>query len=218
MNVYDNMRIFKVALIGDGGVGKTTFTKRFVTGEFEKSYNRAIGAEIHPVTFITNSGKIRFDVWDTVGQEKPGGLRDSYYIDADCAIIMWDLLKESSSENVKNWHRELTRICETIPIVAVGNKLCLLNDSSSFHGLDFTKKKNIKYYDVCAKSNYNLEKPFLWLAQRLLDDPNLTFINQPLLPSSDTTIDPTFKSERERRLMEWEGQSQNLDEIYDVDE
>ncbi|WP_350262720.1 GTP-binding protein (plasmid) [Pantoea sp. BJ2] len=218
MTVYDGMRTFKVALIGDGGVGKTTFIKRFLNAELEKSYHSITSSEIHPVTFNTNSGEINFEVWDTSGQEKYGRLKDSYYINTHCAIIMWDLLSERSSKNVEYWHRDLVRICENIPIVAVGNKLCLLNDSSSSLGLSFLKKKNIKYYDVCAKSNYNVEKPFLWLAQRLLSNPNLEFIEKYILAPSETTIDPTFKSERERRLIEWEGQSQNLDEIYDVDE
>jgi GTP-binding nuclear protein Ran len=75
-------------LVGDGGVGKTTFVKRHRTGEFEKKYVATVGAEVHPMDFNTNMGKIIFNVWDTAGQEKHAGLRDGYYISADCAIIM----------------------------------------------------------------------------------------------------------------------------------
>ena len=86
-------------LVGDGGTGKTTFVKRHLTGEFEKKYvgkNFAcalchsqidiflliatLGVEVHPLVFHTNRGPIRFNVWDTAGQEKFGGLRDGYYI------------------------------------------------------------------------------------------------------------------------------------------
>lgn len=110
---------FKLVLVGDGGVGKTTFVKRHLTGEFEKRYvgarcagaarergvrapgrarqSRALtapqtrvrgrprgacaatlGVEVHPLTFHTNRGTIVFNVWDTAGQEKFGGLRDGY--------------------------------------------------------------------------------------------------------------------------------------------
>jgi GTP-binding nuclear protein Ran len=69
---------FKLVLIGDGGVGKTTFVKRHKTGEFEKKYIATIGVEVHPMQFFTSLGKILFEVWDTAGQEKLGGLRDGY--------------------------------------------------------------------------------------------------------------------------------------------
>ena len=69
---------FKLVLVGDGGVGKTTFVKRHLTGEFEKKYVATLGVEVHPLEFHTNHGRIKFNVWDTAGQEKFGGLRDGY--------------------------------------------------------------------------------------------------------------------------------------------
>merc|ERR1719287_186230 len=71
---------FKCLLVGDGGVGKTTFVKRHLTGEFEKKYVATIGVEVHAMPFDTNRGRLIFNVWDTAGQEKFGGLRDGYYI------------------------------------------------------------------------------------------------------------------------------------------
>lgn len=65
-------------LVGDGGVGKTTFVKRHLTGEFEKKYVATLGVEVYPLRFHTNCGVIQFNVWDTAGQEKFGGLRDGY--------------------------------------------------------------------------------------------------------------------------------------------
>ena len=69
---------FKVVLVGDGGVGKTTFVKRHITGEFEKKYIATLGVEVHPMVFYTTLGEVRMNVWDTAGQEKLGGLRDGY--------------------------------------------------------------------------------------------------------------------------------------------
>merc|ERR1712228_498227 len=82
---------FKLVLVGDGGVGKTTFVKRHLTGEFEKKYIATLGVEVHPLVFYTNFGKVLFNCWDTAGQEKFGGLRDGYYIQGQCAIIMFDV-------------------------------------------------------------------------------------------------------------------------------
>jgi GTP-binding nuclear protein Ran len=62
-----------------------------MTGEFEKKYIATLGVEVHPMEFHTNHGAFRLNVWDTAGQEKLGGLRDGYYIGANCAIIMFDV-------------------------------------------------------------------------------------------------------------------------------
>ena len=73
--------------------------------------------------FYTNRGAIKFNVWDTAGQEKFGGLRDGYYIQGQCAVIMFDVTSRVTYKNVPNWHRDLTRVCENIPIVLCGNKV-----------------------------------------------------------------------------------------------
>merc|ERR1712173_119660 len=91
-----------MGLVGDGGTGKTTFVKRHLTGEFEKKYVATLGVEVHPLVFHTNRGAIRFNVWDTAGQEKFGGLRDGYYIQGQCAIIMFDVTSRITYKNVPN--------------------------------------------------------------------------------------------------------------------
>ena len=83
-----DMPTFKCVLLGDGGTGKTTFVKRHLTGEFEKKYVATLGVEVHPLVFHTNRGAIRFNVWDTAGQEKFGGLRDGYYIQVSCSVLV----------------------------------------------------------------------------------------------------------------------------------
>jgi GTP-binding nuclear protein Ran len=82
-----------------------------------------LGVEVHPLSFFTNFGTICFNVWDTAGQEKFGGLRDGYYIQGQCGIIMFDVTSRITYKNVPNWHRDLERVCENIPIVLCGNKV-----------------------------------------------------------------------------------------------
>ncbi|CAD5190734.1 unnamed protein product, partial [Musa acuminata subsp. malaccensis] len=158
---------FKLVLVGDGGTGKTTFVKRHLTGEFEKKYEPTIGVEVHPLDFFTNCGKIRFYCWDTAGQEKFGGLRDGYYIHGQCAIIMFDVTARLTYKNVPTWHRDLCRVCENIPIVLCGNKVDVKNRQVKAKQVTFHRKKNLQYYEISAKSNYNFERPFLYLARKL---------------------------------------------------
>jgi len=191
---------FKLILVGDGGVGKTTFVKRHITGEFEKKYVATLGVEVHPLVFHTNRGPIKFNVWDTAGQEKFGGLRDGYYIQGQCAIIMFDVTSRITYKNVPNWHRDLTRVCENIPIVLTGNKVEIKDRKVKAKQITFHRKKNLQYYDISAKSNYNFEKPFLWLARKLSGDNVLHFVAAPAVLPAEAHIDETQQKIYEQEL------------------
>lgn len=153
----------QLVLVGDGGTGKTTFVKRHLTGEFEKKYvgeylvrsvvglvdilpscTATLGVEVHPLVFYTNRGAIRFNVWDTAGQEKFGGLRDGYYIQGQCAIIMFDVTARVTYKNVPNWHRDLVRVCDNIPIVLCGNKVDIKDRKVKAKNIIFHRKKNLQ--------------------------------------------------------------------------
>ncbi|XP_059973541.1 GTP-binding nuclear protein Ran-like [Mesoplodon densirostris] len=168
---------FKLVLGGDGGTGKTadTFVKHHLTSESEK-YIATLSVEVQPSVFHTNKGCIKFNVWDTAGQKKFGGLRDGYYIQAQCVIIMFDVTSRVTYKNVPNWHKDLVQVCKNIPIMLYGNKVDIKDRKVKAKSIVFHRKKNLQYYDISAKSNYNFEKPFLWLARKLIRDPNLEFI------------------------------------------
>jgi len=198
---------FKLVLVGDGGTGKTTFVKRHLTGEFEKRYIATLGVEIHPLKFYTNYGLMVFNCWDTAGQEKFGGLRDGYYIQGQCAIIMFDVTSRITYKNVPNWHRDLVRVAESIPIVLCGNKVDVKERKVKAKTITFHRKKNLQYYDISAKSNYNFEKPFLWLARKLCGESDLEFVEMPALQPPEVHLDPLLKQQFERDLQE----AQNCD-------
>mmetsp|Transcript_13475 Transcript_13475/g.13040 ORF Transcript_13475/g.13040 Transcript_13475/m.13040 type:complete len:215 (+) Transcript_13475:97-741(+) len=191
---------FKMILVGDGGVGKTTFVRRHLTGEFEKRYVATLGVEVHPLKFFTNLGPIQFNVWDTAGQEKFGGLRDGYYIQGQCAIIMFDVTSRITYRSVPNWHRDLTRVCENIPIVLCGNKVEVKDRKVKAKQITFHRKKNLQYFEISAKNNYNFEKPFIWIARKLAGNNELVFVEAPALAPPEAVIDMNQMAKYQQEL------------------
>jgi len=137
---------------------------------------------------------------DTAGQEKLGGLRDGYYIGGQAAIIMFDVTARVTYKSVPHWHKDLVRVCENIPIVLCGNKVDCKDRKVKPKDIFFHRKKNLQYYDISAKSNYNFEKPFLYVIRKLTNDPNCQFVEAPALVPADVTLDVKAQAENEAAL------------------
>ncbi len=113
---------------------------------------------------------------------------------------MFDVTSLISYKNVPNWHRDLVRVSENMPIVLCGNKMDIKNPKVKPKTIVFHRKKNLQYYDISAKSNYNFEKPFLWLARKLIGDPNLEFVAMPALAPPEVQMDPQWQQQIEHDL------------------
>jgi GTP-binding nuclear protein Ran len=141
-----------------------------------KKYIATQGVEVSSITFNTNHGPIKLSLWDTAGQEKLGGLREGYYIGAHAAILMFDVTTRITYKNIPKWYKDLTRICDNIPIVLVGNKVDQKDRKVKARQITFHRKRNLQYFDISAKSNYQYEKPFLWILRTLTGDLNLYLV------------------------------------------
>jgi GTP-binding nuclear protein Ran len=194
----------KLVLVGDGGVGKTTYVKRHQTGEFEKKYIPTMGVQVSQLGFQTTQGPLLYNIWDTAGQERFGGLREGYYLEAQCAIVMFDVTSPATYRNVATWHRDLVRVCPNIPIVLVGNKIDVRDRKVPAKRVTFHKKNNMRYFEISAKSNYHFEMPFLSLARQLADDPNLQFTTAVVLAPPEVDLDPSLAAQYEAELAQAE--------------
>jgi GTP-binding nuclear protein Ran len=161
-----------------------------------------MGVEVSSLTFHTSRGPIVANCWDTAGQEKFGGLRDGYYIGGQAAIIMFDVTSRITYKNVPTWHRDLTRVCENVPIVLVGNKVDVQDRQVKPKQIVFHRRKNLQYYDVSAKSNYNFEKPFLYLIRKVSGDAKLTLEGEIALLPPELNMDMNRAAEYEAQLAE----------------
>merc|ERR1712021_242245 len=97
--------------------------------------------------FFTSKGQIKFNVWDTAGQEKLGGLRDGYYIGGHCGIIMFDVCSRITYQNVPKWYKDLVRVCENIPICLVGNKVDIKDRKVKAKAITSSKSHSFGYLE-----------------------------------------------------------------------
>src|SRR5689334_40207 len=113
---------------------------------------------------------------------------------------MFDVTSRITYKNVPNWHRDLVRVCENIPIVLTGNKIDVKDRKVKAKQITFHRKKNLQYFDISAKSNYQFEKPFLWLARKLTGDNNLTFVEAPALKPPEIQLDMNRADQYQKEL------------------
>lgn len=132
---------------------------------------------MHTCTFLTNYGPITFEIWDTSGQEKLGSLRDAYYSQGDCAIIMVDVISTKTFENISDYCDDIRRVRETIPIVLVGNMIDML-PTEGMGDKERRKLRNNKlpYFRISALNNIDCEKPMLYLARMVTQKEELHFV------------------------------------------
>lgn len=166
-NSSQAVRRFKLIIAGDGNAGKTKFIHRYLTGGYNEKYIPTLGVDVHSLLFGTSKGKIAFDVWDVAGENQYAGLGDGYFINANCAIVMFDRTSLKSYENAKKWYESIVRMCGKIPIILCGNKV---DRKDIFDASRITLHRThpfLSYFDISVKSN-NYEKPLLTLSRALV--------------------------------------------------
>lgn len=113
---------------------------------------------------------------------------------------MFDVTSRITYKSVPNWHRDLTRVCDNIPIVLCGNKVEVKDRKVKAKQITFYRKKNIQYYEISAKVNYNFEKPFLYLTRKVAGNNSIEFVEAPALAPPEAQIDFDFIKQNQQEL------------------
>ena len=165
----DNFINFKLIIIGDAGVGKSSILKRAVKNIFEESYQATIGFEFLLMHFQVNDLKIKFQIWDTCGQEMYRSLVQGFYHNTSLALLVYDINKKPTFESLDIWLKDLKQHTEQdLPVFIVGNKNDLDRNVTEEESKEFKKVNNIVYFAECsAKRGYNVKEIFFEAAKYL---------------------------------------------------
>ena len=173
----------KVALVGEGGVGKTAFVKQMLEERFERKYLATLGVEVHVLKFSTNHGNIFFEVWDTAGQEKFRGVPEAYFSGSAACIAMFDMGYMSDDitiRSLKKWIGEYMRIAPATPIAICRTKTDVEVLSNGVRtGINKLRGKLIvanTFCEISTKNQENCSEPFLWIAREITGHADLVFI------------------------------------------
>jgi len=125
---------FKITVIGDGAVGKSSLIKQFTQSSFKEEYIKTIGAQFSVYDKTIDDDAIKLLFWDIAGQDEFNFLRPSFFNNSKAAIIVYSLEEENelgkvSFEHVHDWHEDVKHHCGDIPVVLFANKVDLVKES-----------------------------------------------------------------------------------------
>jgi small GTP-binding protein len=158
---------YKITVVGDGRVGKTSLIEKFTRGSFKKEYIKTLGAQFSLYDKKINNDKIRLMFWDIAGQDKFYFLRPSFFNNTKAAIIVYSLeenkLGRESFNHITYWFNIIIKHCKNIPIIVFANKVDLVDDSK----IDFSSIQNIvnkngllRYYLTSAETGIGVTDAF----------------------------------------------------------
>eukprot|EP00163_Fabomonas_tropica_P002216 TRINITY_DN11665_c0_g1_i1.p1 TRINITY_DN11665_c0_g1~~TRINITY_DN11665_c0_g1_i1.p1 ORF type:complete len:225 (+),score=56.20 TRINITY_DN11665_c0_g1_i1:23-676(+) len=155
--------LFKVVLIGDSGVGKSNLLSRFTRNEFNLESKSTIGVEFATRNTVCENKTIKAQIWDTAGQERYRAITSAYYRGAVGALLVYDIAKYVTYENVERWLKELRDHADSnIVIMLVGNKCDLrhLRAVPTEEARAFAEKNNLSFVETSALDSTNVETAF----------------------------------------------------------
>ncbi|XP_059676560.1 ras-related protein Rab-17 [Gavia stellata] len=163
--------IYKVVLLGSTSVGKSSLAYRYVKNDFKESLP-TVGCSFFTQTLNLEVATVKFEIWDTAGQEKYHSVCHLYYRGAHAALLVYDIASKETLNRAKLWLRDLEKefLPDEIVIALVGNKtdLAAEREVTTEEGEEFARTKDLLFMETSAKSNHQVNDIFMAIAQELL--------------------------------------------------
>ncbi|XP_059162116.1 uncharacterized protein LOC131945131 [Physella acuta] len=163
---------YRVVLLGDQGVGKSSISLRFLRDEFHEHNAPTIGAAYLTQTMRVGERTVKLDLWDTAGQERFASLAPMYYRTAQGAIVVYDICSKSSFQRAHDWIQELkTQAPPGTIIMLCGNKVDLANEGrevSIEDAVQMARDKGLIFTEVSAKTGQGIKSLFQTVADKVV--------------------------------------------------
>ncbi|MFX0156185.1 MAG: Rab family GTPase [Candidatus Hodarchaeota archaeon] len=164
---------FKILLLGDASVGKTSFTKRYCYNIFNPSERLTIGVDFHVKTIELNEKRIKLQLWDVGGEERFRFLLPTYCLGANAAFLLYDITRPSTLDNISEWITIVRQKGGPIPVMLVGSKVDLEKTQRKVqrdYGIQIAEKNDMaSFVEISAKDNLNVDEAFKVLTELTLD-------------------------------------------------
>lgn len=157
----------KLLILGDAGVGKTSLLNQFVNREFSCQYKATIGSDFSSKQIEIDGKLITLQIWDTAGQERFQSLGPTFYRGTDCCILVYDVTKPKSFENIKKWQSEFSKQIgiadsDKFAFLLLGNKSDINEKAvQKSAAVEYAQMNgNMLFYEVSAKTADNVQTAF----------------------------------------------------------
>ena len=163
---------FKVSMIGDYAVGKTSLIKRFMTDSFDEDYKATLGAAISTFKTTVKDSLVSLQVWDLAGQTSFRRVRVQYLFGTDFAITVFDITRKETLKNIKEWVDDVRKGAPEVLLYLVGNKVDLTTDRVVKPEAAEKMVKNLGilgYMETSAKDGTNVKELFQAISEYLVE-------------------------------------------------
>lgn len=170
---YDHL--LKLLLIGDAGVGKSSMLLRFTDSTFDENLGSTIGVDFKVKVVDVDEKRVKLTLWDTAGQERFRTLTSSYYRGAQGVILVYDVTRRETFENLQRWLEEVETYTPANDVVKllVGNKIDLDRQVRRAEAEDWARDKGMLFLESSAKDDVGVHQAFDEVVAKVLDNPVL---------------------------------------------
>ncbi|KAL0911177.1 hypothetical protein M5K25_019298 [Dendrobium thyrsiflorum] len=164
--------LFKIVLVGDSAVGKSNLLARFARDEFYSNSKSTIGVEFQTQKIVIDGKEIKAQIWDTAGQERFRAVTSAYYRGAVGALIVYDISRRQTFENVGRWLNELnTHSDMNVVTILVGNKSDLKDsrEVSMEEGKALAEEEGLFFMETSALDSSNVATAFQTVVKEIYD-------------------------------------------------